>query len=371
MHRLGWALADELGPLGIRVNAVAPGAILGEGVRGWIEGNAAKHGVTYEEQLAAQTEHMALRRIATEDEVANAVLFLASDLASGITGATSTSTPASCSAEPGGRTPWTTSSRRSSASTTTSSSRRTCGRRWLPAKYRDRRPARRAARHRRDAATSAAAPTSRPSTADGPPADCWVYEDLVYIHKRHVAAVGLRPRRDDACRRSPTTRCARAATTRRRASRTWTSTRSRRRCASRRSRASAARRSSRPRTTSSASRASGVQRLDGRGVVRRLRRPAHPADHHPAVGRRARRRRGAPQRRARRARGVLQRDPAVPRPAVDPLRRLGPVLRGVRTRPAPSSACTSARRRRCRRRRPTRPPAVGLDAHASTTPWRR
>ena len=88
MHRLGWALADELGPLGIRVNAVAPGAILGAGVRGWIEGNAAKRGVTFEEQLAAQTEHMALRRIATEDEVANAVLFLASDLASGITGAT-------------------------------------------------------------------------------------------------------------------------------------------------------------------------------------------------------------------------------------------------------------------------------------------
>jgi NAD(P)-dependent dehydrogenase (short-subunit alcohol dehydrogenase family) len=88
MHRLGWALADELGPHGIRVNAVAPGAILGEGVRGWIEGNARANGVTYEEQLAAQTHEMALRRIATEDEVANAVLFLASDLASGITGAT-------------------------------------------------------------------------------------------------------------------------------------------------------------------------------------------------------------------------------------------------------------------------------------------
>ena len=88
MHRLGWALADELGPLGIRVNAVAPGAILGEGVRGWIESNAAKNGVSYEEQLAAQTGHMALRRIATEDEVANAVLFLASEFASGITGAT-------------------------------------------------------------------------------------------------------------------------------------------------------------------------------------------------------------------------------------------------------------------------------------------
>jgi enoyl-[acyl-carrier-protein] reductase (NADH) len=38
--------------------------------------------------LARQTLEMALRRIATEDEVANAVLFLASDFASGITGAT-------------------------------------------------------------------------------------------------------------------------------------------------------------------------------------------------------------------------------------------------------------------------------------------
>ena len=41
----------------------------------------------------------------------------------------------------------------------------------------------------------------------------------------------------------------------------------------------------------------GLQRLDGRGVVRRVGRPAHPADHHPAVGRVAGRRRGAPQRR--------------------------------------------------------------------------
>jgi predicted TIM-barrel fold metal-dependent hydrolase len=32
-------------------------------------------------------------------------------------------------------------------------------------------------------------------TDDGPPADCWIYEDLVYIHKRHVAAVGFE--RDD------------------------------------------------------------------------------------------------------------------------------------------------------------------------------
>ena len=32
-------------------------------------------------------------------------------------------------------------------------------------------------------------------TDDGAPADCWIYEDLVYINKRHVAAVGFE--RDD------------------------------------------------------------------------------------------------------------------------------------------------------------------------------
>lgn len=88
MHRLGWALADELGPHGIRVNAVAPGAIWGDGVRRWIESRAAARGVSYDAQLAEHVAAMALRRIATEDEVASAVLFLASELASGITGAT-------------------------------------------------------------------------------------------------------------------------------------------------------------------------------------------------------------------------------------------------------------------------------------------
>ena len=63
------------------------------------------------------------------------------------------------------------------------------------------------------------------------------------------------------------------------------------------------------------------------------------------------------------ARGVrgrlLQRDPAVPRPAVDPLRTTGTRSSRPATRPARSSTCTSARRRRCRRRRRTRPPRSG------------
>jgi enoyl-[acyl-carrier-protein] reductase (NADH) len=54
----------------------------------WIETTARERGITYEDQLAEHVHAMALRRIATEDEVASAVLFFASDMSSGITGAT-------------------------------------------------------------------------------------------------------------------------------------------------------------------------------------------------------------------------------------------------------------------------------------------
>ncbi|MFA5885320.1 MAG: SDR family oxidoreductase, partial [Acidimicrobiia bacterium] len=85
---LGWALADELGPSGIRVNSVAPGLISSPVLEEWIRLTARAEGLTYEQKLAQHVEKMALRRVATEEEVANAVLFFASDLSSGITGAT-------------------------------------------------------------------------------------------------------------------------------------------------------------------------------------------------------------------------------------------------------------------------------------------
>jgi NAD(P)-dependent dehydrogenase (short-subunit alcohol dehydrogenase family) len=87
-HKLGQALADELGPSGVRVNAVAPGFIWSDTLREWMEKVAAQEGTNYEEVLARNVHDMALRRIASEDEVASAVIFLASDLASGITGTT-------------------------------------------------------------------------------------------------------------------------------------------------------------------------------------------------------------------------------------------------------------------------------------------
>jgi NAD(P)-dependent dehydrogenase (short-subunit alcohol dehydrogenase family) len=86
-HKIAHALADEFGPHGVRVNCVAPGHIWSDQLERWYQSQAQAQGTDLETVLAEYTNEMALRRIATEDEVANAVLFLASDLASGITGA--------------------------------------------------------------------------------------------------------------------------------------------------------------------------------------------------------------------------------------------------------------------------------------------
>ena len=61
--------------------------------------------------------------------------------------------------------------------------------RWLPAKFREKGPRveRRGIGTMRHVGGGTYEQTFDP---DGPQADCWVYEDLVYIHKRHVAAVG-------------------------------------------------------------------------------------------------------------------------------------------------------------------------------------
>ena len=62
--------------------------------------------------------------------------------------------------------------------------------RWLPAKLRDKGPRieRRGVGTMRHVGGGTYEQTFDP---DGPQADCWVYEDLVYIHRRHVAAVGF------------------------------------------------------------------------------------------------------------------------------------------------------------------------------------
>jgi NAD(P)-dependent dehydrogenase (short-subunit alcohol dehydrogenase family) len=75
VNGLTWSLARELGPSGIRVNAVAPG-------------------ITKTDMVAALPEKMIqplinaipLRRVGEPEDIANAFLFLASDMASYVTG---------------------------------------------------------------------------------------------------------------------------------------------------------------------------------------------------------------------------------------------------------------------------------------------
>ncbi|HXF97079.1 MAG TPA: SDR family oxidoreductase [Gaiellaceae bacterium] len=78
--------ALDLGRRGIRVNALAPGPIATEALLARMANREAELGIPVERALADAARQTALGRLATAEEVANAALFLASELASGITG---------------------------------------------------------------------------------------------------------------------------------------------------------------------------------------------------------------------------------------------------------------------------------------------
>jgi NAD(P)-dependent dehydrogenase (short-subunit alcohol dehydrogenase family) len=80
------SLATELGPRGIRVNSVAPGHIWGDSLKWYFGYQARKRGVEVQQiydEAAAATD---LGRLPEPDEIADAVVFLASPLARAITG---------------------------------------------------------------------------------------------------------------------------------------------------------------------------------------------------------------------------------------------------------------------------------------------
>lgn len=76
LHHLVRCAAQELGPSGVRVNAVAPGFISTPRLRAMLPEALWK-------QLAASNP---LRRVATPEDIAKAILFLVSDLADYVTG---------------------------------------------------------------------------------------------------------------------------------------------------------------------------------------------------------------------------------------------------------------------------------------------
>lgn len=81
------AAALDLGPSGIRVNALAPGAIATEALMGRVAMRHTHGGPELEKVMTDLANETALRRMATEAEVAQVAHFLASDASSGMTGA--------------------------------------------------------------------------------------------------------------------------------------------------------------------------------------------------------------------------------------------------------------------------------------------
>jgi len=79
-------LAMELGPHGIRVNAICPGSVDGDRVDGVIERDAKRRGQTAQAIRDVYLRQSSLRTFINPDDVANLALFLASDLASKISG---------------------------------------------------------------------------------------------------------------------------------------------------------------------------------------------------------------------------------------------------------------------------------------------
>jgi NAD(P)-dependent dehydrogenase (short-subunit alcohol dehydrogenase family) len=82
------SLAAEVGRYGIRVNAIAPGAVEGERIERVFNIAAKNMGVTYEQVVANSNARSALGRMVKPEEVAALAVFLASEQSSAITGQT-------------------------------------------------------------------------------------------------------------------------------------------------------------------------------------------------------------------------------------------------------------------------------------------
>lgn len=79
-------LAAAYGPRGVRVNAVNPGATVTDRLQSGLQATARLEQITVQEALARATRNVPLGRLAQPQEIANAVLFLASPCASYVTG---------------------------------------------------------------------------------------------------------------------------------------------------------------------------------------------------------------------------------------------------------------------------------------------
>lgn len=79
-------LAMELGPSGIRVNAICPGAVEGDRMDRVIANEAKARGITADELRRGYADLVSLKRFVTAEDIANMAVFLASPEAANVTG---------------------------------------------------------------------------------------------------------------------------------------------------------------------------------------------------------------------------------------------------------------------------------------------
>jgi len=86
VHGFSQCLVLEVARYGIRVNCLAPGAIPDTGFERWYREKATLLGADYDEFLAGARESIPLRRFGRPEEIADGVLYLASDDSAYVTG---------------------------------------------------------------------------------------------------------------------------------------------------------------------------------------------------------------------------------------------------------------------------------------------
>lgn len=80
------SLAIELGPHGVRANAILPGTVEGERMNGVIAARAAATGVGFDEMRGEYLRKISLRRMVTAEDVAAMALYLCSPAGRNVTG---------------------------------------------------------------------------------------------------------------------------------------------------------------------------------------------------------------------------------------------------------------------------------------------
>jgi NAD(P)-dependent dehydrogenase (short-subunit alcohol dehydrogenase family) len=76
----------ELGPHGVRVNAICPTSVEGERIENVIRDDAEKRGLTSDEIRDVYQRQSSMRTFVTAEDVANMAVFLASDKARRVSG---------------------------------------------------------------------------------------------------------------------------------------------------------------------------------------------------------------------------------------------------------------------------------------------